>query len=189
MITIDLPAQNFRIAKGQDWPLEITVFGPEKEIKLAGDAIAGATTLVVEADHPALADGDMFQFGEHVVVEVSGAVAAGATSVTVEALDGPLQRGEKGLLLRDLTSATIEFEALANSGDATPAISKTGGDIVLLTQSARATRGHVQVNGLAADTSSLEAGPLTWHLWRRNSGTSRPIARGTLTIEEQGFLS
>lgn len=184
----ELPPQNFTIAKGQDWPLEITVFGPEKELKLTGDAALGAVSIAVEWDHPALSDGEMFQFGDHVVVEVDGAVAAGAATVAVVALEGPLQRGEKGFLLRDLTGFEIEFEALADGGDATPLISKTGADITLLTQSARATRGHFQVAGVAADTTPLDEGSLVWRAWRRNSGSSRPISGGTLTIRNEGFL-
>lgn len=184
----DLPApQDFRIAKGQDWPLEITVFGPEAALKLAADAAASATSLTVEADHPALSDGDKFLFGANVVVTVDGAVSAGTRTVAVDALAGPLQRGETGKLLRDLTGYTIEFEALTHAGDATPAISKTGADILILTQTGD-NRGKVQVVGEAADTSSLAAGEYAWFLWRRDSGSKRPIARGTLTIEEAGFL-
>lgn len=183
------PPQNFTLAKGQDWPLEITVFAPEKELKLAGDALLGAETLFVDWDHPALSDGEMFQFGDSVVVEVDGAVAAGATSVPVVAIEGPLQRGEKGMMLRDLTGATIEFEALQDGGDATPIFSKSGAAIILLTQSVRATRGHFQVDGDAADWSSSAPGAYPWVAWRRNSGSSRPVARGTITLENAGFGS
>lgn len=183
------PPQNFTIAKGQDWPLEVTVFAPEKELKLAGDALLGATTIYVDWDHPALSDGEMFQFGDSVVVEIDGAVAAGATSVPVVEIEGPLQRGEKGVMLRDLTGATLEFEALEDGGDATPVVSKTSDDIILLTQSGRATRGHFQIDGLAADWTAVTPGSFPWYAWRRNSGSSRPVARGTITLENAGFGS
>jgi hypothetical protein len=183
----ELPPQNFTIAKGQDWPLEILVFGPEKSLRLAGDAAAGATSLFVAADHPAFSDGEKLLFGDNVVVTIDGPTAAGARSVTVEALAGPLDAGQDGQLLRDLTDATIEFEALQDGGDATPVISKTGADIVILTQTGD-DRGKVQVAGAEADTAQLEPGAYPWFAWRRNSGSKRPIARGTLTIEAAGFL-
>lgn len=181
------PPQNFAIAKGQDWPLEIRVFGPEKSLKLTADAAAAGTSLTVNPDHPALSDGDKFLFGEHVVVTVDGNVAAGTRTVTVDALAGPLQSGEVGRLLRDLTGWTVEMEVLARAGDALPVISKTGGDVLILTQSG-ADRGKLQISGSAADTEDVDAGEYTWFVWRRDSGEQRPIARGLLRIEEAGFL-
>lgn len=183
----ELPPQNFTLAKGQDWPLEIRVIAPEKRLKLSGDAEASAVSLFVDGDHPALLDGEKFLFGDHVVVTIDGAVAAGVRNVTVEALAGPLQRGELGQMLRDLTGATLQFEASLDGADATPAVSKTGGDIVILTQTGE-DRGKFQVAGVAADWDDADVGEYVWHAWRRNSGSSRPVARGVITLEKQGFV-
>lgn len=184
----DLPAaDNFTIAKGQDWPLELRIFGVEKSIKVAADAATGATTLVVESDHPALSTGDKLLVGRNVVVTVGADAAAGVQSVTVSAISGPLARGDRGRLLRDLTGWTIEFEALAAAADATPVISKSGATVTVLSQVGD-SRGLVLISGLAADTASVTPGEYAWFAWRRDAGYTRPIARGSLTVEAQGFL-
>lgn len=183
----ELPPLNFTLAKGQDWPLEITIFGPEKSIRLSGTAADGATDLFVEADHPALDNGDKFRFGEYITVTLTNDVDAGDRHIPVSALAGPIEAGETGELLRDLTGYTIQLEALEDGADAAPVFTKSGADVVIPSQ-AGADRGKVQIAGAAADWASSEPGAYPFWAWRRDSGQKRPIARGTINLEAQGFL-
>lgn len=186
MVAETLPPQTVEIAKAQDWTLQFRVLAPEK-VTLDAPALASAIALTIKPLETALSNGDKLLFGKNTVVTLGAAAAAGVTSLTVSAIAGPLQQGDVGQKIRDLTGYTIEMEVLENAGDATPLISLTGADITLHTQTAE-ERGLVDVAGVAADTSSLTPGDYAWALWRRNSGTTRPLATGTFKLYEAGFL-
>ncbi len=188
MIT-DIPNQPLRITRGQDVTIEVRVRVADVTIRVTADAAAGATSVSIDRDHAALADGDMLILGEHVVIEVNATCAAGATSLTTTALPGPLKPGDLLQLLADMTSATVEVEVLTNADDATPVKTLSGASITIPTQSSTANRGKVQATLLAADTASLGDGPLYFAVWRRNSGSSRPQADGTFEIVPRGFVA
>lgn len=183
-MTIDtLPQQRLDIAKGQDCTLQVRVLAPETVV-LNADALAGASTLTIRPLDYALASGDKLLFGKSTVVTLSGAAAAGVTSLSVSAIAGPLRAGDAGQKIRDLTGYAITLEVLSNRSDATPHISRSCN---VLTQTGD-DRGHVQFVLVEADTSSLEAKSYYWTAWRRNAGSMRPQAEGTLVLSERGFL-
>lgn len=181
----ELPPQNFEVAKGEDWPIEIRVFG-EKSVKLAGDAVAGATSLFLHWDHPAMSDGDKLLFGDHVVVTLDEDLAAGATTADVVALAGPLRSGLEGHELRDLTGYDIEMEILEAAGDETPLVSKTDADVTLADQTGD-DRGKVLIDGEADDIASLVARSYPWFAWRRGDGVNKRLCGGILTVTDAGF--
>lgn len=183
---IQLSIQKLELAKGQDWTLRLRILAPER-VELAANAIAGATALTLKPLGAARANGDKLLFGENTVVTLSAGAAAGAISLAVSALPGPLNSGDRGQLIRDLTGFTIGFEALTAGGDATPVISKTGVDVTLANQTGD-DRGFVEIAGVAADTASLALGHYYAAAWRRNSGSSRPLAEFGLVISAKGFL-
>ena len=182
------------IAKAQDFTIEVRVLegsgrlgGQAVSVRVAADAAAGATTLVVSPLDDALANGDKLLYGINHVVSLGADAAAGATSLTVSALSAPLRLGDIGRKLRDLTGYTIEFEMLKRGADATPLISKTGGSITIPSQ-AGADRGKVQVACVSTDTVNIAPGQYYGALWRRNAGSSRPLAEMDVTISAKGFL-
>lgn len=187
-----MPNEPIVIAKGRDGTIEISVFasdgyGKPVQVVLTADAAASATSLSVRADHPSIADDDVFLFGENIIVQASAATTYGDTSFAVDAIAGPLKAGMIGRKLQVLTGYTIEAEVLTRRDDASPVISFPSGDITIPTQSTITNTGRLQIALVAADTSSLETGSYYGVVWKRDSGTSRPLWSGTVKIEDEGF--
>lgn len=186
--------QKLRVAKGQDQVLRQRIFAADPRsgepiyAELAENAITGATSLTVRPLRNALASGDKLLFGENVVLTLSAAAAAGGTTVALvgSALPGPLQAGDQGRKLQDLTGYTVNMEVLTNRGDATAVIALTG---TPATQTGD-DRGFVDFSLAAADTSGLAAGHYFATSWRRNAGSSRPLTPEGIDFEifEAGFL-
>jgi hypothetical protein len=181
------------IPKGKDGTFEVVVFASDGHSKpvsvvLTDDAIASATSLSIQADHPSLADDDVLLFGENIRVQLSAACTYGDTSLAVDATAGPLRSGAIGKKLQVLTSYTIVVEVLTRAGDATPLITWDLTDITIPTQTVVADTGKVQVAYLAADTNTLTPGAYYGVMWRTNSGTARPLWAGTVKVVEAGRL-
>ena len=186
-------ADEIEIAKGQDGTFELVVFssngqGKPVQVVLTADAAIGATSLSVRGDHPDIADDDVLLFGDNVRVQTSAATVAGDTSLAVDATAGPLKAGDIGRKLQVLTGYTIQGEVLTRRGDATPLITWSGADVTIPTQTVVGNTGRVQIAFLAADTSSLSPGSYYGAIWKRDSGTSRPLWEGVVRITEAGFL-
>jgi hypothetical protein len=181
----ETPVTCVRIAKTQDVTVQIRVRSHEWA-QLTAAAIAGATALSVRPLEYALASGAKLLFGGNVVT-LSASAAAGDVSLAVTAISGPLKAGDEGQLLRDLTGYSIEMEVLSNRGDATPIISLSGSAVTLATQSG-VDRGKVDIALVAANTTNVAAGMYYWAAWRRNSGSTRPLAEGDFELVEKGFL-
>lgn len=182
-------ADLIRIAKGQDVTREITViaYWDDDEpisIKLSAAASSGATSLSIERLKYALTNGDMLIFDGNLVVTLGADAAIGAASLTVSAIDGAIRAGEVGKKLQDLTSYTISLEISDTAADATPEITKSGS---LQTQSATDGRGRVQFTIAAADTSSLTSKQYAAAAWRTNSGSARPLWRGSVEVYDANF--
>lgn len=178
----------YEIVRGQDAVLECRVMSHET-VRLNSDAATGATTLNINPLDYALASGDKLLFGESTVVTLSGVAAAGVVAVPVTALAGPLRSGDLGQKIRDLTSFMIEYELLAQRGDATPLIAPADVTVSILTQTGD-DRGKVQVSIPAAKTLAniLDAGSLFDAYWKTDAGSKRPLAYGTVKAVEAGSL-
>lgn len=172
--------------KGRDFEIVHRILAPEL-VTLRADAAAGATSLLIKRLEDALSDGDALIVGKNMLVTLDGAAAAGVELLAVDAIPGRLFEGEILQKVRDLTGYTIEWELLAARGDATPLIATGSVTIQLLTQSG-ATIGQVRITGAAALTTALDPGRYFYALWRRNSGSRRPLAYGDIVLEEAGFL-
>lgn len=190
------------VAIGSDFTIEHRIragdgHGKPIKVTLTANALAGATSLSIRPDHPALASGDKLLFGEDVVVTLSGACAVGIATLAVTATDCAFNQGDELAKLVDLTGYTIACEVLTRRGDATPYIADTSFTVTLATQTAN-DRGKVQIACLAAVTTALQAtavalgqsaaGSYTAVLWRRDSGQKRPLDVFTLRLLEAGFL-
>lgn len=180
------------VAIGSDWTIEHRIragdgHGKPIKVTLTANAVAGATSLSIRPDHPALSSGDKLLFGEDVIVTLSSGCAVGITTLAVTATDCVLNQGDELAKLADLTGYTVALEVLTRRGDATPYIADTSFTVTLATQSG-ADRGKVQVAALAAVTASLVAGSYFAALWRRDSGQKRLLDEFTLKLVEAGFL-
>lgn len=185
-------SQTAPIAKGQDYTIKVRVLagdgrGEPIKIRLTAPAASGATSLTIRGDHPAIASGDKFLFGEEMVVSASATCAAGVQTLSVTAIAAPLRQGDELAKIQDLTGATIAMEILTRRGDATALIAKSGGSITIATQTGD-DRGFVSIAGVAADTASMDPGSYYGAVWRSNSGSARPLCEFTLQLREAGFL-
>jgi hypothetical protein len=190
------------VAIGQDFTIEHRIragdgHGKPIKVTLTANALAGATSLSIKPDHPALASGDKLLLGEDAIVTLSGACAAGVSTLAVTATDSPFQQGDELVKIQDLTGYSIKLEVLTRRGDATPYIADTSFTVTLATQSG-SDRGKCQSACLAAVTTALQAaavalgqsaaGSYYAALWRRDSGSTRPLDEFTLKLVEAGFL-
>lgn len=180
------------VKKGSDFAVEYRIragdgHGKPIRVTVAADAAVGATSLTVNPDHPALANGDKLLFGEDVVVTLSAACDAGDTSMDVTATTCAFDRGAQLDKLVDLTGYTIKAVVLQKRGDlaASAVIADTAFTVTLATQSG-VDRGKVTISALAAATASKDAGSYYGALWRRNSGSTRPLAEFDFKLVEAG---
>lgn len=181
------------IVKGTDWGLEVRVMagdGHGKPIRLtvAHDAPIGSGSLTVKPDHPALASGDKLLLGEDVVLTLDGACAAGSPTLPVEDTAIAIDSGAVLAKIQDISAYTMQAEALASRGDATPVIAAGSFTVTPATQTG-ADRGKVTVTCAAAVTALLTVGSYYLALWRQDSGNKRPVYEATLRVTEAGFLS
>lgn len=181
------------LTKGQDATLRLIIrqgdgHGEPHKVRLTENAATSATTLTIDRDHVALSQDDVLLFGENVRVTVgSGGCAAGAVSLPVSAIAGPLYKGDELYLLQDLTAFTVAMELLSAGGDETPVLTKETCDVDVPTQSG-ADFGAVDITIDAADTADLTEEAYVAAVWRRNSGSARPLGRYDVRLAESGFL-
>lgn len=184
------------VAKEQDFTFEVLVLSgtgdpdfPYYGCILNADALLGATSLVIKPLAYALSNGDMLRFDNGLVVTLGADAAAGVTSLTVTAIGAALRSQQVANKLQDLTGFTIQCKVYRRAGDTTALITYSGASVVLLTQGSASGRGRVQISGLVADTSAIAAGNYFGAVWRRNSGTMRPLKTFEFRLSEKGFIT
>jgi hypothetical protein len=179
------------LAIGQDFSRELRILaldgaGRRVSVTLAADAAAGATSLTVKPDHPALASGDKLLLGANVIVTLSATCDVGTTSMAVTATPAALNTGQQLAKVQDLTGFTVQAEALASRGDATPVIASADITVTLATQTGN-DRGKLTLAVAAAVTAALDAAALYLAVWRRDSGSKRLLYEASLRIQDAGF--
>lgn len=176
---------------GQDFSRTLRILAVDGDgrriaVVLTADAAAGATALTVKPDHAALASGDKLLLGSNVIVTLSATCDVGVTSMAVTATPTALQTGQQLVKVQDLTGFTIQAEALANRGDATPVIASADLAVTLATQTAN-DRGKLTLAVLAAVTAALDPAWLYLAVWRRDSGLKRVLYEASLRVGGAGF--
>lgn len=191
----DIPEQTITVAKGSDWVRFVRVYDKARII-LSADAAAGATTLTLAPDHPAIASGDKILFGENVILTTSGSCAAGATSLGVTAIPGPLKARAIGQrIVKDLSAYAIEFRVFAHRGASETLFTLAEASGVTVGDDTTDPAGSgksdvVQVDGDEDNTADLDAGAYFWVLWRVDEGNEYPFegARGPFEVEDVGYI-
>jgi len=172
-----LDKQHLEFAKGQDFVATFFCY-TGKTVKLSANALSGATSLSCYPLSAALASGSKLQFGS-LVVTLSGSAAALATSLSVTAIDAAIDSSVIGKELQSLSGYDLEFEARDASNEIAIESSEVSIDIAVDNYSAT-------LSGVC----ELDANSgYSWSVWRRNTGSSRPLARGDLVVFDAGFTA
>lgn len=163
-----------KIARGQDATFELLIYQKWSQseyvsVRAMQPAAALAITITIERLKYALSGGDFLDFGG-MIVTVNGSHAVGATVLNVTALPGPIDVGDLGFKVQDLTGFTIETRILEPEAAASD-LTLSG---TVLDQTVIATRGRVQFTCSVAQSLARAAKRYFANAWRTNAGTTRP---------------
>jgi hypothetical protein len=183
----EIPWQPITVAKGEAFTRYVRILGPER-VRLATDAAAGATTLLIKPDHPSIGNGEKLLAGDNIIVTLTEACPAGDTSLVVSAIVGPVSAGSYlQRIVKDLSGYTVSVEIVANRGDATPVLT-IAPTVTDDTEDPAAIKSDVLVISTTAAQMAFGPGHYAWFAWRTNAGSERPIANGSFTVEEKARL-
>lgn len=169
-----------KIARGQDGTFEVLIYAAWDQknnisVRASQPALAAATQVAISRLNYPLSNGDMLDFNGMVVV-VNGAHSVGVNVLNVNAIAGPVQVGDVGTKLQDLTTfALVCYILEPEAATPTYTLTPTLGDQTQVTG-----RGRAQFTVSATQSAAALAQRYFANAWRTNVGSARPEWTGDM---------